>query len=407
MPLEHRKSLCICIDEAATTSSTIVTVGMTPGRKGELVDFLEQGHLPCICVSPKPHLKARTLGRMYSPNGHKKRLLVDFRDVVLAVMSLCILLCLGVGLYCVWHDKREPVQRCDHHEMHREPYAHLPKYRGPPVEQPDRYTMILSSRDRLDLLQRSLAWYSRCQNIDSIRVVWDMEGLPPSDPSFLSPHKEVRYDIVSHASLNNRFLPLEGLRTAAVFNVDDDVYITCKDLDRAFEVWKQQPKTLTGFFPRLHQLDSTCRWKYAWTTETIMVKAKYSMILTKAAFLHRDYLEVYSHHMPKELRETVDRYRNCEDIAMQFLVANATRTPPVFVHSSWLLDLGKGFRKHRGISSQSTHGQFRTQCLNEFSEYYNNTMPLVTRSLAEDGPLWYLRLTPILDFIVAFLRGNI
>ena len=43
--------------------------------------------------------------------------------------------------------------------------------------------------------------------------------------------------------------------------------------------------------------------------------------------------------------EYVDAHRNCEDIAMAFLLANATGSPPVYVRAPGLQDLGQGVRK--------------------------------------------------------------
>lgn len=93
------------------------------------------------------------------------------------------------------------------------------------------------------------------------------------------------------------------------------------------------------------------------------------MILSKASFFHKKYLSMYTYEMPSSIREYVtknrfflndtsiyvilfyfqfflspspfanhqvipNRYvytRNCEDIAMSFLVANATGAPPIWV----------------------------------------------------------------------------
>jgi len=40
---------------------------------------------------------------------------------------------------------------------------------------------------------------------------------------------------------------------------------------------------------------------------------------------------LYSQWMPEAVRTMVDRYTNCEDIAMNFLVAHITRKPPLKV----------------------------------------------------------------------------
>lgn len=41
----------------------------------------------------------------------------------------------------------------------------------------------------------------------------------------------------------------------------------------------------------------------------------------------------------------VDTHRNCEDIAMAFLVANLTGAPPEYVRAPALQDLGQGIFK--------------------------------------------------------------
>ena len=73
-------------------------------------------------------------------------------------------------------------------------------------------------------------------------------------------------------------------------------------------------------------------WKVWWDGE-------YSLILTKAAFLHRTFLKAYTEVMPGAIRAYVDENRNCEDIAMQFLATNMTGKPPIFVRGR-LTDLG-------------------------------------------------------------------
>jgi hypothetical protein len=62
--------------------------------------------------------------------------------------------------------------------------------------------------------------------------------------------------------------------------------------------------------------------------------------------------------------------RNCEDIAMSFLVANATSAPPLWVKGR-LFEIGS-----TGISSLQGHSEHRTQCVNHFVSVYGY-MPLV------------------------------
>ena len=40
---------------------------------------------------------------------------------------------------------------------------------------------------------------------------------------------------------------------------------------------------------------------------------------------------LYSYWIPKEVRERVDRVTNCEDLAMNFLIAHVSRKPSIKV----------------------------------------------------------------------------
>lgn len=48
-------------------------------------------------------------------------------------------------------------------------------------------------------------------------------------------------------------------------------------------------------------------------------------------FLLQYYAYLYSYVMPQAIRDMVDEYINCEDIAMNFLVSHLTRKPPIKV----------------------------------------------------------------------------
>lgn len=56
-------------------------------------------------------------------------------------------------------------------------------------------------------------------------------------------------------------------------------------------------------------------WQYTWWSGV------YTIMLTKAAIMHRDYLADYERLVPREMLEHVDKHRNCEDISMAHVVA--------------------------------------------------------------------------------------
>ncbi|XP_009409485.2 glycosylinositol phosphorylceramide mannosyl transferase 1 isoform X1 [Musa acuminata AAA Group] len=249
------------------------------------------------------------------------------------------------------------------------------------------YTIVMNTWKRNDLLKESVVHYASCVGVESIRIVWS----EPDRPSDSLRHAlweaarlnckscngiELKFDINEEDSLNNRFKEIMDIKTDAIFSIDDDVLFPCTSVELAFSVWQSAPTAMVGFVPRMHWPDKMKEnkeryryggWWSVWWTGT------YSMVLSKAAFFHKKYLHLYTNHMPVSIRHYVTEHRNCEDIAMSFLVANVTGAPPIWVQGR-IFEIGSS-----GISSMGGHSERRSQCLDLFAETYGH-MPLVATS---------------------------
>jgi glucuronyl/N-acetylglucosaminyl transferase EXT2 len=236
------------------------------------------------------------------------------------------------------------------------------------------FTVVINTFKRHDLMQDSVKHYSSCSAVKHIYIVWCESDPPPENlqnrysKSILP---TITFSIYQDTSLNNRFAPISGPHTDGIFAVDDDIRVPCDELSLAHEVWRNSPRTLVGFMPRVHIRSSRtgefiyrCWWK-------VWYLGYYSIILTKASFLHHDYLIKYTQEMPREIREYVDKNRNCEDIAMQFLVSNTTSLSPIYVKGH-LTDLGalNGISTSKNVISAG-HMSKRSSCLNDLSKLFN------------------------------------
>ncbi|KAI4299342.1 hypothetical protein L6164_032810 [Bauhinia variegata] len=249
------------------------------------------------------------------------------------------------------------------------------------------YSIVMNTWKRYDLLKQSIKHYSSCHRLEEIHIVWS-EPNPPSELllKFLhhvvqskskdGRHLKLKFDINKEDSLNNRFKEIKDLGTDAVFSIDDDVIFPCSSVEFAFDVWQSAPDTMVGFVPRAHWVDSKANdnkfryggWWSVWWTGT------YSMVLSKAAFFHKKYFSLYTNEMPASIRDYVTKNRNCEDIAMSFLVANATGAPPIWVKGK-IFEVGS-----TGISSLGGHSERRTECVDRFVAEYGG-MPLLSTSV--------------------------
>lgn len=93
-------------------------------------------------------------------------------------------------------------------------------------------------------------------------------------------------------------------------------------------VWREHRDRVVGFPGRFHAWDPNFHnsWNY-----NSNYSCELSMVLTGAAFIHKHYTYLYTYWLPQAIRDKVDEYMNCEDIAMNFLISHVTRKPPVKV----------------------------------------------------------------------------
>jgi alpha-1,4-N-acetylglucosaminyltransferase EXTL3 len=98
----------------------------------------------------------------------------------------------------------------------------------------------------------------------------------------------------------------------------------------------------------------------------------YHFILTGSAFFHRNYLQLFTHHAPAAMLQYIDDAMNCEDLAMNFIVADRCRCSAIFhvpprepiespTHSSFL---------RKRLSARAEHYSKRSECLNFFARQY-------------------------------------
>lgn len=158
--------------------------------------------------------------------------------------------------------------------------------------------------------------------------------------------------------------------------------LTADELEFGFEVWREFPDRLVGFPSRMHLLDNvTDKWKYnsEWTNEI-------SMVLTGAAFYHKYFSYLYTHSMPTALKTWVDEHMNCEDIAMNFLMANMTGKAPIKVTPRKKFKCPECTNTEM-LSSDISHMIERSECINQFASIYQS-MPLKSIEFRADPVLY-------------------
>ena len=189
---------------------------------------------------------------------------------------------------------------------------------------------MIVTYNRDDVLYWQLENLYEMPFLNKIVVIWNnIDREPPK--SWPKLHVPVQFVKATKNSLNNRFLPLDVIETEAVLSLDDDMDLKQFEIIFAFRVWRQDRRKIVGFPARYHA-------RYG---DGIFYNSNHtcqlSMILTGAAFIHKSYFYAYTYNLPKVIHQKIDEIMNCEDIAMNFLVAHLTREPPIKTTSKWTI----------------------------------------------------------------------
>ncbi|KAG6528518.1 glucosamine inositolphosphorylceramide transferase 1-like [Zingiber officinale] len=231
-----------------------------------------------------------------------------------------------------------------------------------------QFTMVTMTYEaRLWNLKLYVKHYSQCESVREIVVVWN-KGKPPSESEFDSA-VPVRIRVEEQNSLNNRFKVDPLIKTRAVLELDDDILMTCNDIEKGFRVWRENPERLVGFYPRLID-GSPLQYR---NERYARGKNGYNVILTGAAFMDSEYaFNKYWSEIAREGRNFVDHSFNCEDLLMNFLYANASAVRTVeYVHPAWAIDTSKLSTAAISRNTQ-VHYDIRTNCLSKFLSLYGS-----------------------------------
>ncbi|KAL4335734.1 hypothetical protein GQ457_07G043620 [Hibiscus cannabinus] len=255
----------------------------------------------------------------------------------------------------------------------------------------DQLTVLINgySESRLPLLRSIAASFSASPLVSSVLVLWGNPSTPPLTLSQFAHNLSLSswgaaISLVPQlsSSLNARFLPRSSIKTRAVLVCDDDVEVDPKTVEFAFKMWRGNPDRLIGVFVRSHDIDLTRKeWIYTVHPD------KYSIVLTKFMMMKTEYLFKYSCEggpPMREMRRLVDEMRNCEDILMNFVVAEETNAGPLMVGAERARDWGDprnedgdayGVRDVGLSSRRAEHRKRRGECITEFHRIWGR-MPL-------------------------------
>lgn len=258
---------------------------------------------------------------------------------------------------------------------------------SPPKSQ--GYTAVILTYNRNKVLYQLINHLDKSPSLDKILIVWNNPTTNPPDPSKM-PNIKKPWVIIKAAAnkLSNRFYPYQEIRTEAILSIDDDIsMLTVDELEFGFEVWKRHSDQLVGFPGRNHDRSKNGSFLYQseWSNDV-------SMVLTGVSFYHKIYNHLFTYKMPKKIIRYIDKRMNCEDIAMNFLIANLTKKAPIKVTARKRF-ICPQCSSNESLWSETSHFIKRSECLKEFTKQFGR-MPLQRVEFRAD-PLLFKENVPI------------
>ncbi|GMT30924.1 hypothetical protein PFISCL1PPCAC_22221, partial [Pristionchus fissidentatus] len=228
----------------------------------------------------------------------------------------------------------------------------------------EQFTVIILTYDRDESLVTVLNLLNNCPYLNKVIIVWNNLDRAPPDDIWPTIHVPIEFIFPKVNSLLSRFVPYEAIETEAVVSLDDDQDLSHSEIVFAFRVWRENRDRLIGF-PARHTYMEAGQGQYG-----LGGYCEYSLILTGFAIMHKEFLFEFTYNQHPLIREHIDRNMNCEDIAMNFLVAHLSRKPPIKIIKYTDTENPQGKKKGGGISSKPTHYSIRSNCVQLFSEIY-------------------------------------
>lgn len=291
------------------------------------------------------------------------------------------------------------------------------------VQSDQRYSAVIQVvAPQVKALTKVLVALDKSKSCGQVLLIWNMKNLPVKVRKRLESFKKV--EIIPAFEKLEQFDDISAkfgeyvqnkIRFNGVLSLDDDVKLISDEMEYAFEVWRMEKSRIVGFPNRLHywlqgsmsdadgRIQKITRWAY-----TSKFHNEYSLVLSGAAFLHKFYLNTYSNGTNigghSISRSVVNKYKNCEDILINFVVADLTGKPPIKITqrkrykntetgqneqdaNTYGLDLTAENAPLAPRWTEKAHFQERQICMNKFFEDFGY-MPLMTSQLRLDPTLY-------------------
>ncbi|KAI8367102.1 nucleotide-diphospho-sugar transferase [Blakeslea trispora] len=225
-----------------------------------------------------------------------------------------------------------------------------------------QFTIILhlSSETSQPVLENMLRLYASSSKVSQIFIRSSQDYPVTLKKSYIRKlriHKPIHIVPSSpYQSANNKFNPIQGIKTDGVLLLDDHMIQSVQELEFAFHVWSMNKDSIVGYQSYSHQNE-----------HSVDNNHPYSMISSKAMWMRSDLLYAYSCLLPSQIHYVVDQQPECLDVAINMLASGMTGVAPLLIDSPLL--------------NQSTDASLPfSTCIKSLSRFFDGKNTLVSNN---------------------------
>lgn len=243
-------------------------------------------------------------------------------------------------------------------------------------------TIVMPVCHRLRSLEPALLHYSRLPFPSQIIIVRQ----PCTNETFEIPSEingvAILVKNMPTNDMNNRYIDFNETMFNCIINIDDDILHPTESIAFLHLLWQNGfQDSYVGWVDqaRLHS-EHANGYTYHLGNMTRRMGGMGSILLPSGSIYHREFSRRYNSHENAPARRVVSLLNNCDDLLMNFVIANMTDKGPVLVRDMKAVARSEALQKLSRDPSTAQwlstgHVEKRGQCLSAFRDVYGK-MPL-------------------------------
>lgn len=253
-------------------------------------------------------------------------------------------------------------------------------------------TIIMPTCFRTEAFDALLMHYSKLNKYIPTQII--VVHQPCSDGLLHPPAElngvEIVYKRMERNDMNNRYINFPEIRHSCLINVDDDILHPIGSIVELFSIWNSHFRNYYVGWEEQGRLHTFRNGEYHYNLGKTrrIYRGLSSILIPSGSIYHRRFTDLYNLDSVRRARDVVRELSNCDDILLNFVIANASQNGPVLVRNAHAVYRDTYFesmsRDPKTAQWQGrSHVDKRSACIQAFAAVFNGVPLRYTSTIVE------------------------